>query len=66
MAPPPSTTYSSAVTRESVKLKFLIDGLNNLDICACYIGNAYLNAPCREKCGPKQYHNLGLRKDKFS
>ena len=30
--PPSSTTYSSVVTRESFRLEFPIDGLNNLYI----------------------------------
>jgi hypothetical protein len=54
-------TYSSIVLRESVKIAFLVAALNNLDVMSCDIGNAYLNAPCRErirftvgaKCGPK-------------
>jgi hypothetical protein len=46
---PTSITYSSVVSRDSVRLAFLIAGLNDLDITACDIGNAYLNAPCREK-----------------
>ena len=46
---PASITYSSVVSRESVRLAFTIAGLNGLDICAADIGNAYLNAPCREK-----------------
>ena len=45
-----------------MQLAFLIAELNNLDIMACDVGNAYLNAPCREKiwfvggleCGPEQ------------
>ena len=45
-APPFSTTYSSVLTREIVRLSFLISGLNDLDICAFYIGNAYLYALC--------------------
>jgi hypothetical protein len=57
---PSSITYSSVVSRESVKIAFLIAALNDLDIMLCDIGNAYLNAPCREKiwfvagpeCGP--------------
>ena len=36
-APPSSITYSSVVTRESVIIAFLIDGLNDLDVCACNI-----------------------------
>ncbi len=46
---PTSLTYSSVVSRDSVKLAFLIAALNGVDIMACDIGNAYLNAPCREK-----------------
>lgn len=46
---PVSLTYSSVVSRDSVKIAFLIAALNGLDMMACDIGNAYLNAPCREK-----------------
>ena len=57
---PPSLTYSSVVSRESVKIAFLIAALNDLELMSCDIGNAYLNARCREKiwfvagaeCGP--------------
>jgi hypothetical protein len=46
---PASLTYSSVVSRDSVRIAFLIAALNNLDVQACNITNAYLNAPCREK-----------------
>lgn len=46
---PLSITYLSVVARDSVRLAFLIAALNDLDINSCDIGNAYLNAPCREK-----------------
>ena len=46
---PGSITYSSVVSRNSVQLAFLIAGLNDLDILAGDITNAYLNASCREK-----------------
>ena len=46
---PSSITYASVVMHDSVRLAFLIAALNGLDILACDIGNAYLNAPCREK-----------------
>ena len=46
---PVGLTYSSIVSRDSVRIVFLIAALNELDILACDIGNAYLNAPCREK-----------------
>ena len=32
-----------------MRLAFLIAGLNDLDLLACDVSNAYLNAPCREK-----------------
>ena len=47
--PPSSITYSSVVARDSVRIAFTIAALNGLDCMACDIGNAYLNAPCREK-----------------
>jgi len=47
--PEPVATYSSVVSRDSVRLAFLIAGLNDLEILATDIGNAYLNAPCGEK-----------------
>ncbi len=46
---PNSLTYSSVVSRENVKIAFLIAALNGLELMSCDIGNAYLNAKCREK-----------------
>ena len=46
---PSHLTYSSVASRESVRMGFLLAALNGLDIMACDIGNAYLNAPNREK-----------------
>ena len=46
---PSSITYSSVVTRDSVQILFTIAALNDLDIFACDVTNAYLNAPCHEK-----------------
>ena len=46
---PLSITYSSVVSRESVRLGLMIATLNDLEVSACDIGNAYLNATCREK-----------------
>eukprot|EP00957_Ditylum_brightwellii_P189296 14408273-Ditylum_brightwellii.AAC.1 len=37
------------VSRETVRIALTIAALNNLGIMAANIGNAYLNAPCREK-----------------
>jgi hypothetical protein len=55
--PPSSITYASVVSRDSVRLAFLIAALNDLDILGADAQNAYLNAPVREKvyttCGPE-------------
>jgi len=46
---PASITYSSVVSRDSVRIALLAAALNGLDILACDIQNAFLTAPCREK-----------------
>ena len=46
---PSSLTYSSVVSRDSVRICLLIAALNGLDVLSCDIQNAYLTAPCREK-----------------
>ena len=46
---PTSITYSSVVSRDSVRIGLLIAALNELDVLSCDIQNAYLTAPCREK-----------------
>ena len=56
-APPSSLTFASVVSRESVRLAFLLAALNDLEVKTADIANAYLNAPCSEKlyiiCGPE-------------
>lgn len=46
---PASVTYSSVVSRDSVRLAFLIAALDDVDILSCDLENAYLNAKCCEK-----------------
>jgi hypothetical protein len=46
---PSQLTYSSVVTRESIRIAFLIAALNDLDILAADVGNAYVQAPACEK-----------------
>jgi len=46
---PTSTTYSSVVSRDSVRIAFMFAAPNNLEILAANVGNAYLNADCRKK-----------------
>ncbi len=47
--PPPSISYSSIVSRDSVHIAFLIAALNGIHILAIDIENAYLNATPRER-----------------
>lgn len=60
---PASSTYSTVVSRDSVCICFMIAALNNLDLLAADVENAYLNAPCREKhwikAGPEFGSNEG-------
>ena len=46
---PSSITYSSVVSRDSVRIALTIAALNILDVLACDIQDAYLTAHCREK-----------------
>ena len=48
-ASPSSITYSSVVSRDSVRIALTIAALNGLSILGCDIQNAYLTAPCRKK-----------------
>mmetsp|Transcript_2147 Transcript_2147/g.3294 ORF Transcript_2147/g.3294 Transcript_2147/m.3294 type:complete len:1178 (+) Transcript_2147:1032-4565(+) len=48
-APPTELTYSSVVSGESVRIGFLLAALNDVDIVAADVGNAYLNAFTKEK-----------------
>jgi len=46
---PGVSTFASVVSRDSVRIGFLIAALNGLDILAGDIQNAYLHAPSLEK-----------------
>jgi hypothetical protein len=60
---PAALTYSSVVSRDSVRIALLFAALNDLDIQSCDIQNAYLTADCREKiytiAGPEFGSNAG-------
>jgi len=47
--PATQITYSSVVTRESIRIAFLVAALNDLEILSANIGNAYLQAPAIER-----------------
>jgi len=61
--PPVESVYSSVVTRESVRIMFLIAALNDLDILGADVQNAYINARTDEKvyttAGPEFGENAG-------
>ena len=46
---PTSVTYASVVSRESVRIGFLIAALNDLKMLQADVAGAYLNAPCAER-----------------
>ena len=48
-ATPSPITSLSAVSRENVRIEFLLASLNDLEIFTCDIGNAYLNSKSGEK-----------------
>ena len=48
---PKALSYSSVVSRESVRIAFLLASLNDVEVSACDISCAYLNAPVGEKYG---------------
>jgi hypothetical protein len=43
------TSYSSVVSRDSVRIALTIAGLNGIQVMACDTQDAYLTADCREK-----------------
>ncbi|HSN67533.1 MAG TPA: reverse transcriptase domain-containing protein [Fusibacter sp.] len=63
--PPDSLTYSSVVTRESVRIAFLMAKLHELDICAADVTNAYLNANCRENIWTEAGPEFGSEQGKI-
>ena len=49
--PPAAITYSSVVSRDSVRICLFLAALNDIDILCGDIQNAYLTAPNKEKYG---------------
>ncbi len=52
-------TFASVVSRDTVRLFFLLAALSNLDVLSCDIQNAYLAAPNKEKVWTKFSNQLG-------
>jgi hypothetical protein len=65
VASPATLTYASVVSRESVRIALTMAALNDLEVKACDIMNAYLSAPAAErvwlKAGPEFGPNAGKR-----
>ena len=59
---PAAMTYSSVVSRDSVRIALTIAALNGLQVRACDIQNAYLTADCREKIWTKAGPEFGSEK----
>ena len=49
---PATLTYSSVISRDSIRIALTIAALNELEVMACDIQNAYLTANCHEKIWP--------------
>ena len=47
--PPKESTYSSVVSQDSVHLFFLLAALNDINVLACDVQNAYINVATKEK-----------------
>ena len=56
MDPPKDNTYLSVILRDSIRIAFLATALNDLDILAANVQNAYLNV----LTGKKVYTIAGL------
>ena len=63
--PPASVIYSSVVSRESVRIAFLIAALNDLELLGADCEGAYLNAPCREKIFFEAGPEMGDREHQY-
>ena len=57
---PSSLTYSSVISRDSVRIALTVAALNGLDVLGCNIQNAYISAPCREKIYVIARHKFSL------
>ena len=59
---PSSISYYYFVSRDSVRLEFLVSELNDMDIMACDIGNVYLMLLVDRTFGSQQVHIVDHRK----
>ena len=59
---PVSVTYSTVVSRDSVRILLTIAVLNDLDVLGADVQNAFLTAPNKEKCWMVAGPEFGPRK----
>jgi hypothetical protein len=57
--PTKEETFASVVSRDTVRLFFLLAALNDVELLSCDIQNAYLSAPNKEKVWTKFDDQLG-------
>jgi hypothetical protein len=62
-APPDEDIYSGVVSIDSVRLALFLAGLNDLQVCAADIGNAFLHAKTKEKIYTKAGPEFGPKLD---
>ena len=62
---PSAVTYSTVVSRDSVRIIFLVAALNGLDVQGADIQNAYLIAPNKEKLWMKAGPEFGDHAGKY-
>ena len=63
---PAVMTYASIVSRETVRIALTIAALNDLEVKASDVQNAYLTAPCAEKIYTRLGPEFGPDKDKLA
>ena len=62
---PSSLTYSSIVSRDSVRIALMISALNDLKVLACDTQNDFLTAKCRDKCYTRAGPEFGSDRGKL-
>ena len=58
--PPPIMTYASVVSRDTIRIALTIAALNDLQVKASDVQNAFLIAPCEEKIWTKLGPEFGV------
>jgi len=61
LEPPKADTFASVVSRDSVRLFFLLAALNDLEVLSCDVQNAYISAPAREQLWTQFGDELGTQ-----